>query len=66
MADSALHRPPRASGLDFGPLKLRDQYILSTKVGRLIVDDPGVWDFSADGVRCSLGWADLRDRGLIP
>lgn len=42
----------------------RDEYTLSTKVGRLIVDVDGgrarTWDFSADGVRTSL--ADSRRR----
>lgn len=32
----------------------RDQYVLSTKVGRLIVDGERQWDFSAAGVRRSL------------
>src|SRR5690606_15718091 len=45
----------------------REQYRLSTKVGRLIVDIDGgrtrTWDFSADGVRTSL-MSSLRRLGL--
>ncbi len=45
--------------------KPRDEYLLSTKVGRLIVDVDGgrtrVWDFSAEGVRNSLA----RSRGRL-